>query len=352
MRREKERIVILAESFPSKSRPNYNGGIEVALYDLAKKLLENGNIVKIIAAKNSKDDTETFGDIEIIRVDQLAKAIHANISRVFEILIYQLKLYKVIKNQKANTIIAGNHTLYPIAQIIKFFNHKMNIKLYVADILGYDWIKYFHFAGIFGYIVEKLTLLNKWAQFITISESSRQKLIKSGIPEKMIKIIRPKNQALTVKGYDKKSKIPRQILMVGRLVNYKNVDIGIKIFSDLKVKTTKQLSLIIIGDGPERDNLRKLINNLSQSQSIKILSNVSNAELEKYYQSSSVFLHLSKIEGYGLAVREALSYGCTTIVLKLPVFEELENPTNQDFFAGNNESEIHNLLVKVLNAKS
>ena len=77
---------------------------------------------------------------------------------------------------------------------------------------------------------------------------------------------------------------------------------------------------------------------------MKILSNVTNADIEKYYITSSIFLHLSKIEGYGLAVREALSYGCITIVLNLPVFEELKIANTKDFYMGNSEKEICELL--------
>ena len=347
-----KKIIILAETFPSKSRPNYNGGVEVALLDLARKLKEHGNTVKVITASNAKDDVEVFDDIQIIRTNQSTKEIHVNMKRLFEIFAYQLKLYKTIKTHKAEIIIAGNHTLYPIAQILKIFDHRINVILYVADILGYDWIKYFGITGIFGYLVEKLSLFNRSVQYITISESTKQKLINSKVPDNGIKIIRPENQTLGVKTYDRKLKVPGQILMVGRLVNYKNVDVGIKIFSDLKANSPRDISLIIIGDGPEKTKIQRLINKYRLTKSVKILSNVSNSELEKYYITSSIFLHLSKIEGYGLAVREALSYGCITIVLKLPVFEELENPANQNFFAGNNESEIHNLLVKVLNAKS
>jgi GalNAc-alpha-(1->4)-GalNAc-alpha-(1->3)-diNAcBac-PP-undecaprenol alpha-1,4-N-acetyl-D-galactosaminyltransferase len=100
----------------------------------------------------------------------------------------------------------------------------------------------------------------------------------------------------------------RNILAVGRLHKQKGFDRLIKAFSNLDHKDWK---LSIIGEGSERSNLEKLINDLNLKDYIS-LPGITKA-IEKWYKKSSIFVLSSRTEGFPNVLCEAMAYGCACI---------------------------------------
>ena len=111
------------------------------------------------------------------------------------------------------------------------------------------------------------------------------------------------------------------ILMASRLTREKNIPMAIKAIAEIKRQSPacrqagtsdkRQVLLLVVGDGPEKNNLRLTTNNLQLEQNVKF-EEWTDA-LASYYKTADVFLNPSDYEGYGRTIIEALAVGCPVI---------------------------------------
>lgn len=92
------------------------------------------------------------------------------------------------------------------------------------------------------------------------------------------------------------------ILMVSALIPSKRVGEGIMAVSKLP-----GAYLVVAGDGPLRDDIRKLADDLLPDRFTRLT--VAGDEMPLLYQSADVFLHLSKEESFGNVFIEAMACG-------------------------------------------
>jgi len=90
-------------------------------------------------------------------------------------------------------------------------------------------------------------------------------------------------------------------LSVNRLVPNKRIDLLIAAFNK------SGLPLVILGDGPENTNLKKMA-----KSNIKFMGRVSNSEIEKYMSRCRAFVYAG-IEDFGIAPVEAMASGAPVI---------------------------------------
>jgi glycosyltransferase involved in cell wall biosynthesis len=105
---------------------------------------------------------------------------------------------------------------------------------------------------------------------------------------------------------DIKKKRKNIFLNVGRLCKQKNQISLIKAFYYLN-KLEKNYELIICGDGPDRNKLKRLCHNLGISKKVKFYGWVKN--LSKVYKESKFFVLTSLYEGLPNALIDARNYG-------------------------------------------
>jgi glycosyltransferase involved in cell wall biosynthesis len=93
---------------------------------------------------------------------------------------------------------------------------------------------------------------------------------------------------------------------VGRLVKWKNVDLVIKLSSELG------LSAAIIGSGPELFILEKLA--ISLNANCVFLGDQQKESIDQILMESKLFILLSQYEGLSFALLEAMAAGIVPIV--------------------------------------
>jgi glycosyltransferase involved in cell wall biosynthesis len=110
------------------------------------------------------------------------------------------------------------------------------------------------------------------------------------------------------------NKIPRDIdlLAAGSLIPLKQFDIFIKSVAAIK-KYYPTIKAVLIGDGPERAKLEKLISDLDIENNILIAGNISHEEVLNTMQRTKILLHPSSYEGFSGVCQEALSNGAYVI---------------------------------------
>ena len=98
------------------------------------------------------------------------------------------------------------------------------------------------------------------------------------------------------------------LISVGRLSDEKDFPSLLKAIEILKnKKKVYNIKLNIIGDGPNRDSIEKLISDLNLTNEVQLLGFKDNPY--KYIKSSDIFVLPSKIEGFPNVLLEALTCG-------------------------------------------
>lgn len=98
-------------------------------------------------------------------------------------------------------------------------------------------------------------------------------------------------------------------LFVGRLVDLKNVKTLVRAFAYLDRKKNQ---LVIVGDGPEKENLKRIAKGLN----LKVLftGRLEGDALNAWYNVADVFVLPSYKEAFGAVTNEALLAGCPVLV--------------------------------------
>jgi glycosyltransferase involved in cell wall biosynthesis len=99
---------------------------------------------------------------------------------------------------------------------------------------------------------------------------------------------------------------PHRLLHVGRLVEWKRVDMLMRAFARVRVRFPDS-ELLIIGSGPEEEKLKKMADELQLGASVTFLGGVYDQELlGQYYLAASLYV----LAGMGgLSINEAMCFG-------------------------------------------
>ena len=111
-----------------------------------------------------------------------------------------------------------------------------------------------------------------------------------------------------------------QILSVGRLVHQKGLDLGLRALAELQ---DLEWEWRIAGDGPQRQFLGELAQELGVGDRVTFLGWQSRQDLAKWYHRSNLFLFPSRHEGMPNAVLEAMASGLPVVATRIAGNEEL-----------------------------
>ena len=126
---------------------------------------------------------------------------------------------------------------------------------------------------------------------------------------------------LTVLPKGRGNKKYRRVLAIGRFsFGHKGFDILIRAFS-VFVKTHPEWTLEIVGEGPEEQLYRSLINKYKLEENIRLYP--FTKEVQKHYAHSSMYVLSSRWEGFSLVMIEAMAHGLPIIASDLPITREL-----------------------------
>lgn len=112
------------------------------------------------------------------------------------------------------------------------------------------------------------------------------------------------------------------ILSLGRIAKEKSIDVIIKALPSL-LKKLPETKMLVVGDGPERENLESLARELQISENVLFIGSRPWNEIGKYYQLGTVFVSASLSETQGLTFAEAMAGGIPVIAKKDECIESL-----------------------------
>lgn len=123
---------------------------------------------------------------------------------------------------------------------------------------------------------------------------------------RMSEVLYPPVRSRKIDAFEKKD----QVIVFGRISEHKGIEEVINIAKENSIKIVIA-GFVNKGDEKFVERLRK-----TAGASMEVRTNLSEEEKEKLYLESSTILSLNKKEHFGMAVAEAMSYGCVPIVPK------------------------------------
>ena len=140
-----------------------------------------------------------------------------------------------------------------------------------------------------------------------------------------------------------------KVCSVGRLVEAKGYDRLLKIHKRLMDEGLKH-DLIIVGDGPDKENLMNYINDNNLNKSVYLLGSKSNPY--KYIKNSDLFVCSSRWEGFSTVISEAVILEKPIITTRVSGVEELFLNNKYGLITDNDEEDLYINLKRMLTDKN
>ncbi|MFW6269150.1 MAG: glycosyltransferase [Bacillota bacterium] len=97
------------------------------------------------------------------------------------------------------------------------------------------------------------------------------------------------------------------LITVSRLSKEKNLFFLMKGIKQIKNKYGDKFRFLIIGDGPEKNNLKEFIDENDLKDNVKLLGEINYKKISKYYLIADIFVFASTTETQGLVLLEAMA---------------------------------------------
>ncbi len=280
-----------------------DGGAERVIANLANWFAANGHDVALVvefeAGQNSPDLSPNVAKL------QLSNDHIASIRQLSRVLIEQNPDIVISAIASANFKIVAASVLAKARNLAKS-NAARTTPALVLTYHGFEEYKTGKLSWL-GY--KNLPVMSRYAaKTVAVSDQLLENLASQwkASRDKLVRIYNPVPLPVYPPNHDPADLQTREniVLSVGRLVPGKRFDLLIKAFAQLK---NKSASLVIVGEGSERQNLTALIDELGLSPRVKLPGYVQDTGA--YYASAKCFALTSSTESFGLVLVEALGFG-------------------------------------------
>ncbi|MEK7209683.1 MAG: glycosyltransferase family 4 protein, partial [Patescibacteria group bacterium] len=206
--------------------------------------------------------------------------------------------------------------------------------------------------------------LTKWAYrkadvLTAISRNTKKEILKV-VPGLDIKVINhgvdfQKFQVSSSKIQDTRFKY--YILSVGTLKKRKGYEHSIRAFAKISEKFPG-LKYVIVGQGPEKENIKYQISNLKLEERVIFLENLSEEELINLYHNAELFILLPQeinkdMEGFGLVFLEAAACGLPVVATRNSSAEDaVLDRENGILVEGQDAAAAAEAMIKILSDSS
>lgn len=281
--------------------------------------------------------------------------------------LYPLKAQKIIKSWNLDVI--HTHTEFAIGSFARLIAKQYNIPLVHTYHTMYEEYIYYitkgYFDGASKKLVEYLTLFlcDKTVEELIVPTKKTYDLFKDKYKVKRDVHIIPSGIDVT-RFYEEnidKSKVLKLreelglkkddfvILYVGRIAKEKSIDFLINNLKDIKKKIPK-VKMVIVGDGPDMNDLAELAYKNRLDKTITFTGKVSWNKVPLYYRLADVFVTASTSETQGLTVIEAMAASIPVVAINDESFRLVIND-KQDGLLFETDKEYQDMIVKLYKNK-
>lgn len=298
--------------------PYYVGGVEKRIWEIGRRLSQKGHEVHWYCMKYwDGNDVVNKDGIWLHGVCSPLPLFSNGRRSIKEAIYFARRVFGPLRKEKFDIIEPQNFPYFPIfsAKASSFFKRS---KLIVTwhEVWDSYWYDYLGTIGFCGLIVERFAALFS-GNMIAVSELTRNGLVRMGLQKKRIELI-PNGISLKSIENIKAVNEPIDVIFAGRLIKEKGVHILIEALGLLNQKKPG-IKCLIIGDGPEKEELKKLVTKKKLQKNVRFTGFLEDYNsLIAYVKSSKVFVLPSKREGFGIVVIEANACGIPVITTNHP----------------------------------
>ena len=181
-------------------------------------------------------------------------------------------------------------------------------------------------------------LCRRWGRVfnlvVTPSEAVRQRLTQEGID--VAAVI---SEAIPTRSLRRPLVTPPTIAFAGRLTQEKGADLLLRAFA-VVTQQIPDARLLIAGDGPERENLKRLAVVLNITSSVRFLGHLSQPEMERHLETAWLQVVPSRWEEpFGLVAAEAMMRGTAVVGSAIGALPEIIREGETGFLVSPEDNE-------------
>lgn len=330
--------------------PYNKGGKEKRLFDISVRLSQDNHDVHIYTMKWwNGPNVKIENGVTLHAISKLYQLYSGNRRSVKEGLFFGLSCLRLLA-EDWDVIDVDHMPFFPLYSV-KFVCLLKGKKMYVTwhEVWGREyWNKYLGKSGNIAYLIERLSVFMP-DKIISVSKHTTNKLKKDLFSKKEIITI-PDGIDVSHINKVKPSPAKSDVIFAGRLLLHKNVDILVKSIAILKEKIPS-IKCLIIGDGPEKNKLERMVSSLNLTNNVFFLGFLENHdEVYSLIKSSKVFVLPSTREGFGIVVAESLACGTSVITVDHPdnAAKDLIKEGINGYLAEPNERSIADKILKIM----
>lgn len=345
-------ILLLSQFFSTTK-----GGGEHVFNIMANVLADNGNKVWVIANRIKNERYSSHENIKIVFVKPEIEYKGGLPTGMLENLRYFFnatqKGLSIIKKEGIEVIHSNNFAPAIAGSFLSTLTGKPHITTVhdVFSLCGNDYWKLWgkqnnvSFMNVMlGPFYEKMLLKLKYEAIHTVSESTKDDLIKFGATKRIFII----PNAIEEIEYSNTDTSEVNFVSIGRLVFYKNLEVIIKAMN-IVTKSYPQVKLLIVGDGPHRSILEKTVKELKLDNNVKFTGYVSNEEKNQLLSSSKALVFPSLCEGFGLVILEAFAHQMPVLAANIrPSSDIITDKKNGFLISPHSDKEWANSLINII----
>lgn len=218
-----------------------------------------------------------------------------------------------------------------------------------TDVIKNPWSE-----KIFGSAEEEKKCYEKFDAIVCVAETMKESFIKKyGMAEKVHVLYNPLDFESVIKKSAEKTDFKfgdgMKFVLAGTFIKIKGFDRFVKVCKRLK-DDGEHFSALIMGDGEEKENIKKIIAETNLGDTVKILDFQTNPY--KYIAHSDVYVCSSYAEGYSTAVSESVALNVPVITTECSGMREIFGENECGIICENSEDGLYNVMKKVLNDPS
>lgn len=276
------------------------GGVTKSIAFVANICAEAGYDVRVISLSSNKQTITLNKDIKIHTIGYEGEEVYkySRLKKYYHLIKMYITLFKLVKSNSPDLVVAFRTDIVRVAVKIA---KRMGIPV-IGSVRGNP--KEFTRRQM-----EKYTKNFNKCDVIVFQTENAMKCFNNTIQKKGIVIPNPSIPRLkTIEPFIGERK--KIIMTCGRLAEEKQFDILIKAF-DKVYHRYPDYRLHIYGDGPEKDYLKKLINDYGLYEAVFLMGHYDDVFANAY--NNAIFVLSSRTEGMPNALIEAMSIGIPSI---------------------------------------